>query len=889
MLLRSLLFFCMLSFLSATNPSVSRTDSNRLRELSASYIQDQKMEINGALAETAWQSGEWQTGLTQRNPNDGQPETYQTEFCVLFDDEYLYIGARAHDPEPEKISAILTRRDNYTESDWMYVSLDSYNDNRTAFEFGLNAAGVQHDIRRFDDDNVDWNWDAAWDGNAEINAIGWTAEWRIPFRELRFSSAEEMIWGLQFYRELPRHNNELSVWSYWSQGDEGFVSQYGSLNGLNNVKTQRPLYVAPYFAGRSDISDDLITPVHENNYDLFSRIGGDIRYSSPIGLTLNGTINPDFGQVEADPADYNLTEFETYFSEKRPFFMEGANILRFALGFGDGDMQSNSLFYSRRIGRAPQGWLDYDDDKTDVDTEEPELTNIISAVKITGKTPGGLSIGVMEAVTAEESGTVYYDDDSEDSNVIEPLTNYLLTRFQQDFNEGETTVGGILTAVNRKLDGTGIDYLHSGAYTGGIDIDHDFLDHNYNLQGAIAFSHVTGDTTALQYTQDRAGRYFSRVDADHLEYDPAATSLSGYSIKTVVSKQAGHLRGALGSVAYSPGLEINDLGFLRNVDNINQFVWLQYFQWEPGKLFRQYRINFNQWSNRNFDGLITNVGGNINMHFTFNNSWSWGYGINKSFGGYDTDFNRGGPALRVSPSINGWSYMNTDQRKDLAFSFFGHYFSSEDNVIGWSVDPEVTWRPRQNLQFSADIGYNQLDDTWAWIGSDSDGDKTHYIWASMLQKTLSMTFRADLTISTKLSLQYYAQPYITAGEFFDFMEVADPNNDEYNKRFDKFAENEITIETDSDGDYYYSIDRVGTGDTPYTVYGNNDFNYKQFRSNLVLRWEYITGSVLYLVWSQGYTNFEYFRKFDYARDQRTLFDDVGTNVLMIKVSHTFNI
>jgi len=327
----------------------------KFRKVQAKYI-DKKITIDGVPDEVAWQFGDWQGGFYQRNPDDGQPETYNTEFCVLYDETYLYVAARAHDPEPDKIIAILSRRDNYTESDWLYVSIDSYNDNRTAFEFGINAAGVKHDIRRFDDENVDWDWDALWDGDAHINDQGWSAEWRIPFSELRFSSGADMNWGFQVYRELPRINNELSVWSYWSQSEEGFVSNYGNLEGLQNVRASQPLYFSPYFASKAKVSDNLVTEVHAENYDFLYNLGGDFRYSGSNGITLNATLNPDFGQVEADPADYNLSNYETYFPEKRPFFKEGGNIFNFPLGFGDGGMANNSLFYSRRIGRAPQGF-----------------------------------------------------------------------------------------------------------------------------------------------------------------------------------------------------------------------------------------------------------------------------------------------------------------------------------------------------------------------------------------------------------------------------------------------------------------------------------------------------------------------------------------------------
>ncbi|MFH1851916.1 MAG: DUF5916 domain-containing protein [Candidatus Neomarinimicrobiota bacterium] len=883
------LIFSILSILVIAKPG-TEYDAGRLRKTVATYISDGKITVNGELQEPVWQTGIWQGNLIQRNPNDGTPETYSTEFCVLYDNEYLYIGARARDPEPDKITAILTRRDEYTESDWMYVSIDSYNDNRTAFEFGLNAAGVKHDIRRYDDESMDESWDAIWDGEAEINSDGWSAEWRIPFRELRFTSTEQMQWGLQFYRELPRHENELSVWSYWAQSEEGFVSHYGNLSGLNNVKSQRPLYVAPYFAGSNKVSDNLVSDVHPEKYDILSNVGGDVRYSSPNGLTLNATINPDFGQVESDPADYNLTEFETYFSEKRPFFMEGSNIFNFALGFGDGDNSSNTLFYSRRIGRAPQGSANTDDSKDLVDIQQPEITNIISAAKLTGKTANGLSMGVLEAVTAEEHTTVYYGDESKDKQVVEPLTNYHLTRVQQDFNEGQTSVGGIFTSVNRRLDDTNMDFLHSQAYTGGIDIDHEFLDRKYGFLGAVSFSHVRGDTLAIQQTQLSSARYFHREEAPHIEYDPERTSLSGFAVKAIGTKNTGHLRAAGGVVAYSPGFEINDMGFLNSVDNINQFAWAQYFQWEPKKIFRSYRINFNQWTNYDFSGLRKVLGGNINANGTFNNSWSMGGGINHNWEGMNVSFNRGGPPIYVAPSTNGWLWVNTDSRKNLIFYTYGQRYVSVDNVKSFYIEEDVTWRPRHNLQLEAEISYNQLDDTWSWIGRATDNDgNTHYIWSDMLQQTLALEFRADLTLTNNLSVQFYGQPYFTAGDFFNLKEVIDADNPDINERFDPLNEEDWDLQQDDDGVYRYYIDRVDEDDTPYKLSGYKNFNYKQFRSNLVVRWEYATGSALYLVWSQGYTNYELFKEFDVQKDLNTLFKDIGTNVFMVKLSHTFNI
>ncbi|MBN2602153.1 MAG: hypothetical protein JXR87_09180, partial [Candidatus Marinimicrobia bacterium] len=635
--------------------------------------------------------------------------------------------------------------------------------------------------------------------------------------------------------------------------------------------------------------ENLVNPVHDNNYDLFSNIGAEIRCTTPKGLTFNATINPDFGQVEADPADFNLTEFETYFSENRPFFLEGGNILNFSLGFGDGDAQFNNLFYSRRIGRSPQGWVPADDNKSVLTYDNPDRVNILGAAKLTGKTINGFSIGVMEAVTDEETGIVFYEDESRNVAVIEPMSNYWLSRIQKDYNNGQTSIGGIFTAVNRKLDNTGIDYLHDAAYTGGIDIDHEFLDRKYGFQGAFAYSFVQGDTTALQYTQTASSRYFNRVDRSskyNLEYDPQRTSLGGYGVKAIFTKNTGNIRAATGGTAFSPGFEVNDMGFLRQVDNINHFTWIQYRKWEGMKHFRSISINLNQWANWTFNGTQRNIGGNVNMHFNYNNGWSNGFGINHNWGGLEPSLNRGGPLLRTNGNWNYWGYIESDGRKKVELKVFGFYFHNKDNVIGWEVEPEVIWRPHQNIQFSGSLSYNRFKDTFAWIGiAEDDNGADQYIWSALDQKTVNIVLRTDLTLTPTLSLQYYAQPFLTAGDYFDLMRVDNSYAKDFNKRFEKF-DGRISYNND---DSEYKVDRDLDGIIDYSFSGNIDFNYKQFRSNLVLRWEYMTGSALFLVWSQGFTDYEEFQPFGFSRDTRTLFNTDGDNVLMIKVSHMLNI
>jgi len=861
------------------------TENNRRnRIVEAVYVQNTHIRPDGILDEKAWNQGTWQGYFTQRQPHDGQQASCKTEFKVFYDDEYLYVGARAYDPNPDQIKAILSRRDEYTQSDWMYISIDSYNDNRTAFEFGINAAGVLHDIRRYDDEDMDEDWDAVWDGAANIDDKGWTAEWRIPFSELRFTTSANMQWGFNMYREAPNCNNEVTHWNYWSQAEQGFVSNYGTLNGLKNIQSSNPVYIIPYVVGRTDISDHLVTPNHPEKYDIKGNIGGDIRYSSPIGITLNATINPDFGQVEADPANYNLTAFETYFSEKRTFFMEGANILNYPLGFGDGDMQNNALFYSRRIGKNPSGRVNTDSNKNVEEIEYPDQTHILGAVKVTGKTSDGVSIGIMEALTAEEKATVYYDDGTKDHSVVEPLTNYGLIRLQKDFHDGNTAVGGILTGVNRKLDGTGINTMHTSAYTGGMDMTHRFADNEYMFISTFAFSHVTGDTTAIQRTQKAPSRYFQRPDADHLTYDPTRESLSGFAYKTIIIKNQGHVRGAVGNVAASPGFEINDLGFLQNVDNLTSFLWLQYRTWEPGKVFKSTYLNFNLSTNHDFSGMKKNLGGNVNFQGNFLNNWTISTGTNINGYGLAPYYNRGGPVLRTPKGMNGWYYIRSDQRKKIIWETNGYCHVNSDDVISYETIHGITFRPLNNLHFIAQAGYNVLDDTWAWIGkAQGDGLETQYVWADMIQKTINITFRTNWTLTPRLSLQYFAQPFFTTGQFSNYKRLNDPLARDFDKRFEDV--NNRMIYDDESGEYHLDLDNDGTAE--YSFRGYTDFNYKQFRSNMVLRWEYSSGSAVYLVWSQGFTDFRNPGSFDISRDVQNLFGSTGDNVLMVKVSHMF--
>lgn len=856
------------------------------RSISAFRLNGTPIEVDGRLDDPVWQDIPFQGDFLQRNPDDGAPSTQHTEFAVAYDSEFLYVGINALDDQPELIHGILTRRDESSPADWVYISIDSYHDHRTAFEFGLNAAGVKQDLRRFDDTDADFDWNAVWEGKVHINEDGWSAEFAIPFRELRFNSAEKLTWGLNVYRELPRNDNELAIWSHWSHEETGFVSNYGALKGLTNVEAEQPIYIAPYVMARSGVNDSLWN--HSDQYTNLASIGVDIRKNFDLGLTFTGTINPDFGQVEADPAEFNLTEFESYFREKRPFFIEGGNILNFSLGFGDGDNSSNTLFYSRRIGRAPHGRAISDGgDVKSIDS--PEFTRILAAGKITGKLDNGLSIGIMSAATAEEEAMIEYDDGHESSNVVEPATTYLLSRVQQDYRGGLTTIGGVVTATLRSLDETNMEWLREKAFTGGLDFDYRSSDRVYSLESALAFSHVLGSEEAILRTQLHPARYFQRTDAKHLSVDSSATSLSGMGGKFIVGKSEGKLNIFGGVLATSPGLEVNDLGFMRSVDNINEFIWVGYRHWEPGKWFLNYSINLNQWANWTFGGESKGIGGNVNGFATLKNNWGVGGGINLNTGGIVPFHLHGGPSIRSSKNVSTWLNLRSDGRKDLSAGLNGHYFYSTDDVHSVNLSPSFTWRPKKNVSLALGPNFHFMDDTWAWITTMQDSlEQPHYIFSGLKLAQTTLTFRADVTLSTTLSFQAYVQAFIMGTDYFDYRRVDDHTKEDFNQRFEELPDHLLTF-NDIGALNGVDIDQDGIVDYTPSGYVYSDFNYGELTSNMVLRWEYSTGSVMYLVWSRGASSYEPTYRFNPGEDLGSLMNQSADNIFLIKVNKLFNI
>ncbi len=857
-----------------------------IKSIDALKLNGEKIYIDGIVNETAWIFVSDSTNFIQRDPMEGEPSTQKTDFSILYDTENLYVAIRALTDDNSTIKGILSRRDIESPSDWVYVSIDSYNDNRTAFEFGLNPVGVKRDLRRFDDENRDVNWDANWEGKSSIDENGWYAEFKIPFRELRFDNNDSKTWGFQIHRYIAE-NNEEAYWSFWPKDENGYVQHYGDLKGLNNIPNQKRIYLMPYVTSSYTKADYLRNPVHPNTYNYGNNIGLDAKIGITNNLTFDLTVNPDFGQVEADPAELNLSAFESYFREKRPFFVEGGNIFNFNLGLGDGDNSSNSLFYTRRIGRSPHHYASNDNGYE----TNPTATKILSAGKLSGKTSSGWSVGILDAVTAKETGTIKFEDGTPTiTETVEPLTNYFVSRIQKDLNEGSTTIGGIFTATNRQIDDDHLDYLHSKAYTGGIDFDHYMFDNKYEIEGAFSFTDVYGTEEAILETQTSSRHYFQRP-AKHLNVDSTATNLKGFSHKLAFSKIRGeHWRWALGEWAFSPGFETNDLGFNRQSDSQVGFIWAQYRQDDPGKYIRRHSTNFNIWGGSTFGRENTGNGGNVNGNLTFMNYWRVGSGIGYNLPGYHTTATWGGPAIKTDSRINFWAHLSSDDRKDVNVSFFVNKGENGSDTHWSGFSPNINWRPTQNFSFSANIGYNQMHDSWAFWSDyealeDLQTGQNDYLMVEMDQTTISATIRLDLTLTPNLSIQYYGSPFITAGKYNNFKKLINPDGEKFT---DRFLEYDQSVQQYDSQNEVWEIDYDSDGIVNYEM-SNLDFNYKQFNSNLVIRWEYKTGSALYLVWSQGASDYIENGAFNYSKDLKNLFKADIENVVLLKFSYLLNI
>jgi hypothetical protein len=838
-------------------------------------------EIDGMLNDSVWATVAWGADFTQRQPHDGKPPTYQTRFKILYDDNNIYVGIRAFDDHPSEIIKRLTRRDE-SDGDYVEVTFDSYFDKLTAFQFTVNAAGVKSDAIMTNDNNSDYTWDPIWYVKTAIDSLGWTAEMRIPLNQLRFSAKPEQTWGLQVYRLL-YGKQEVSIWKHIPREESGWVSKFGELKGINNLVPKREIEVVPYAVVKADRFKKEDGNPFADGKDNKVSAGVDGKIGITNDFTLNYTINPDFGQVEADPSEVNLSAFETFFQEKRPFFIEGKNIFDFKPTNGDGSNSSDNLFYSRRIGRRPHYSPDLNDNEY---AKTPEQTNILGAFKLSGKTRKGLSLGLLETFTQKEVAQIDYENVRR-KETVEPFTNYAAASLQQDFQKGNTVFGGMFTATNRSITDSVLDFLPASAYTGGINFIRNWNNKAYTFRFNGLFSVVSGSEKAMVDLQESSSHFYQRPDRDYVHVDSSLTRLMGQGGTLEFAKNGkGHLRYVAWLTWRSPGLELNDMGYMRESDIMQQVFWVGYQLWEPFSIFRSMSFNINQWSGYNFGGENIYKGGNTNINVNFKNFWYFGSGINRDGISLSVADLWGGPALKYDGGWNWWTSANTDYRKKLQFyANASFYWGDVQSQTYKNYSGGFTYKPTNALSFSVSPFYSYGNIQTQHVTNEDVGSETRYIMASMLSESFGASVRVNLSLSPEISIQYYGQPFIFSGKYTEFKNITSPRATALNERFHLYNATELKYD---EGENTYSVDENSDG-TPELSFDNPNFNFFQFRSNFVARWEYMPGSSIYLVWSQGRTGDDVIGDFKFRRNMDQLFAVHPQNIFLMKVSFRISV
>jgi uncharacterized protein DUF5916/cellulose/xylan binding protein with CBM9 domain len=811
------------------------------------------VRVTGAVNDEVWRTVTPIDAFVQREPHDGGAPSQRTEFRVAYDATTLFVKVRAYDTDPDRIVTNLTRRDLDSPCDWIHILIDSYHDRRTAYEFAVNPSGVKMDRYWFNDTSKDDSWDAVWDVSVSRDRQGWSAEFRIPFSQLRFTPAQTNTFGFAVSRQIGRLN-ETSTWPLLSRSANGYVSSFGELDGLSMDASPKRLELVPYTVANLTRQPTDGNPLVRPSAPGVA-LGMDLKYALTPGLTFTGTINPDFGQVEADPEVVNLTAFETFFAERRPFFVEGSGTFNF--GIDCSDPSCPGLFYSRRIGRSPQG-LDDLPSGDNVYTDTPSQTTILGAGKLTGRI-GRYSIGVLQAFTKEEDARVQ-NGAAFLSQPVEPPTSYTVGRVRREF-ANQSSVGVMLTSTKRQI-GTSLSFLPDLAVTSGVDWDLRFKT-RYALTGYWAGSHVHGEPGAIDRLQEDSRHYYQRPDLTSAALDVTRTSLDGDAGMIAISKIGGdHVRFNSNVMFKSPGFDIDDVGFLRRADQRNVNNWLQIRSDKPTRRFRSRTINFNQYAAWNSDGNRLYSGGNVNANATFVNNWEMGGGYGVQALGFDDRIARGGPGVIAEGFNEGWYYVNSDNRRALALSAFTGAGSNGVGSSWLEIQPGLTYRPLPALTFSPAIrvAKNIFDSQWVAQVTDT---ANHYVFSRLNQTTVALTARLNYTMTPNLSLQLYAQPFVSAGAYDGFKELVNGRSRDYAGRYAPYA---------------YDL----------AVNGDPDFNVKSFRTTNVLRWEYKPGSTLFVVWQQARENDAVPGGFRFGRDMHDVFGVAPRNVFLVKLAYWLN-
>ncbi len=834
--------------------------------------------IDGKLDDPIWQQAEFHSDFLQKIPDEGRDPSDRTEVAIAFDDDNLYIAARMYCADPNRLRMHLERRDNQGPAEQIIVSIDSYLDRRTGYGFGINTSGVRFDRYYAEDQEggADYSFNPVWHGRTGLEANAWVAEIEIPFSQLRFTEKPEQVWGVNFNRWIPVKNEDI-YWVYTPRNETGFVSRFGDLVGIRDIKPSRRIEALPYFASDArKIDGNFAANPLEDGSEFEPRLGGDLKMGLGPNLTLDATFNPDFGQVEADPADINLTAYETVFNEKRPFFTEGARMLS---GIGP------NYFYSRRIGGPPH------DFGTGDFVTQPSNSTILGAAKITGKINSKTSIGLLTAITQHEHARNYdLEADSIYTTQVEPTTLTSVARIEQQFGKSGSTVGLMVTGLGRDLSGVERleQRLRRTALSGGADWRIRFRNGMYQISGFAGGSHIRGSADAIARAQRSSARYYQRPDADYIDYDPARTSLTGYSTQLSISQNGGeHWRWNIAGSAESPGFELNDAGVLGRADDLDSWGYLGYMEQKPGSFYRSYYFEIQGNGNWNYGGDRQWSEGGVFGEITWKNYMNQWITIRRQFPGQDDSRTRGGPSIANEPGYSFSTGISSNWAATTKWNASVNYGVDALDGWLWSAGGSVSTRIGNRLQLSWNQRYTREDQPIWYVSTVTDAGGgagtfgTRYVFSRLARTTVVATLRASYYFTPDLSLEVYGEPYASNARFHQHGELVAARGHEF-RRYGQAEGTAIELVEDEDGypQYYQVTDGEQSFALPFLDYGA-----RSFRSNIVLRWEFRPGSTLFLVWQR---NLYEDRDIGKTVGPKSMFDSLGADgadVVALKVAY----
>lgn len=859
--------------------------------------------MDGRPTEAAWAEAKPITEFRQSQPDEGEPSKLPTEVRILFDEEALYIAATMTQPGGAAgIRAPLARRDqllaangnngsfNSLTTDKIAIALDPYHNHLDEVLFEVNPAGV-----RGDQFNGDPSWDPVWEAAAHVNAEGWTAEMRIPYSQLRFSRDEVQTWGLQVRRFADRIN-EHSMWSFRRRDESGGPAYYGHLEGITISSRPRQVELMPYVVSRGQFKYADPRDPYRSSREVGINAGADIKYNLTSNLTLDATINPDFGQVEVDPATLNLSAYETFYDEKRPFFIANRSAFSFS---GTSCMFCNNFaglgaFYSRRVGRPPQlnGYVS----SSAAFTDAPEDATILGAAKITGRTSNGYTIGLLDAVAGRETARFVTEAGGpERTQTVEPLTNYFVGRVKKDLRQGATQVGVIATNTARRLGGDPLleSLLRRNASAVGVDWSHAWSQRQYRWRGGVVASDVRGSAEAIAATQRSSTHYYQRPDREvtsdglfSTQYDPLATSMQGYGLYTRLAKENGNWLWELQQNWRSPGFEVNDASYLDRTDYRMTVANLAHSWTKPTSWYRSMFALVGGQHQRNYEGLRTDFMQQAFYALEFPNYWNLRTFVIRDATTDDDRLTRGGPVVKVPGNTFGHFQVSTDPRQAAVFDVQVRGGRGFDGTRSFNVRPGMALKPAANVFVQFSPNYNFAENGQQYVRRQADPTATdfagaRYVFAHATTRVISFETRVNWTLRPAITLQVYAQPFFASGAYTGFREYASPRSltmHEYGTDIGTIVQDPATRA--------YTVDPDGAaGPAPTFSFNDPDFTARSLRGTAVLRWEYRPGSTMFFVWTQQRSGYAAFGDFDFSRDSRALFGDRPDNVFLIKATY----